>query len=414
MTVHTIDLGVPTAVDGSLLWGQYNIGFPDFTLAGTDLAERVPAALMAGDVDGWLRFVGARTISPAGFYIRIAATSTETGGPVGEPGGSAGPDLSATLENYPGDAVVLERLNSNTAPAAVEASFALPGPGIRGDSSEPYRYPNEGRNAYNFINTRRSRFFRLKLDDGQLGGAGSAIAAIARLRGAVGTALREIERNMGRAGTLAALARLRGARGVAVPRTAVNANAGPIRGEAGLRLGSRLTRVDGSSVAIQRAGFDGRFALHVPARGTSRAWSYWSGEGTLTVDGVTYEPGVVLDASALVSGAQDTNDVLGVRVAAQGHFLAWIQADPGMRRAEFRLLRETPDGGWVVRKLFRGRLGGVTEDRSAVVIEVQSGLHLTDTQEYVEWSHPAQQVRAPGDRCFEQLPRLNRGLGQNF
>ena len=179
----------------------------------------------------------------------------------------------------------------------------------------------------------------------------------------------------------------------------------------GIRISVRRLDRDAVSPFAQGEHFlETRVALHIPRHGARQAFSFWSGDDELTLDGVTYQPAEVV-ALGSYSVATDSTDPLPVIVAgADPVFRAWLNRGGSVRPAECRQLLRVGSGAWEVVLPVLGRVGQILEDGPNHILHIDSDVYTPSQQKAESWSDDDHQSEWAGDLFWRGLKALARGF----
>ena len=155
-----------------------------------------------------------------------------------------------------------------------------------------------------------------------------------------------------------------------------------------------------------------RYGLRVYPSGELRGLAYWSGSTGLTLAGVTYAPGEIGGLGSYELALSGRSRPVEVLLAGEDPVLReWLLQGPGLRDVELLLLLSEDGSAWTVGSSVRGIVSTVvrTED-GGFSLTIDSELGAPTPGLRLVWSDESQRDLYPGDRFFEGLVPLSKGV----
>ena len=159
-------------------------------------------------------------------------------------------------------------------------------------------------------------------------------------------------------------------------------------------------------------GLDVRWALRLPASGALAACNCWGGDEELVHDGVTYTAGTLTGPATLAESLGVRAQPLGFRVGSTPAIKSRLRQDPGLDPVKLLMLWR-PSGGtgsWTEARRIEGSISRVELAGTELAVEIDPEVPKPAAQAPAAWSDRSQRAQHGGDRFFEHLGRLSRGV----
>ena len=165
---------------------------------------------------------------------------------------------------------------------------------------------------------------------------------------------------------------------------------------------------------IQGDHLELRYAFTIPKKGQKVEHSWWTGSGSLNLDGVVFKPGTLINVSDYQDTGGVTNEVLQVTVAPLDSGLeTLLESDIGIRDIIIYWIVWHPTEGWQPTDKVVGTISDVNSEHSSetYIISVKQKIaqyRLFGTKKLV-WDHATQKDDHEDDDFFIHTPRLVEG-----